>query len=107
MIMDISKILTSTTRLPACFQIHDHSQGDSGGPLILKGNRTDEDVLLGIVSWADGCADPRFPDVYTRISSFASWIIEQVCQLSPEDAPEYMGCNVTNSTTFPGTSYDT
>ena len=76
-----------------------NSQGDSGGPLLLKGNTTDEDILLGVVSWADGCADPRFPDVYTRISSVASWIIEQVCELSPEDAPEYMGCNMTNTTT--------
>lgn len=72
-------------------------QGDSGGPLILKGNRADEDILLGTVSFAEGCADPRFPDVYSRISFFASWIIEQVCELSPDDAPEYMGCNVTTT----------
>ena len=73
-----------------------YSHGDSGGPLILKGNSSDEDILLGIVSWGEGCADPRYPDVYSRISYFASWIIEQVCELSPDDAPEYMGCNVTS-----------
>ena len=72
-----------------------YSQGDSGGPLILKGNSSEEDILVGTVSWADGCADPRFPDVYSRISYFASWIVEQVCELSPDDAPEYMGCNAT------------
>ncbi|XP_020801359.1 hypodermin-A-like, partial [Drosophila serrata] len=32
-------------------------QGDSGGALVFQGNQ------IGIVSWAEGCADPAFPTV--------------------------------------------
>jgi hypothetical protein len=35
----------------------------------------------------------RFPGVYSRISFFYDWIVDQVCELSPDDAPEYMGCH--------------
>ncbi|CAG2170838.1 unnamed protein product, partial [Oppiella nova] len=39
----------------------DHCYADSGGP--LKFNNT----LIGIVSWALGCAEPHHPGVYTRL----------------------------------------
>lgn len=42
----------------------DACQGDSGGPLYDKINN----VLVGLVSWGFGCADPNFPGVYSRIS---------------------------------------
>jgi len=41
-------------------------QGDSGGPLVAPidgGYR-----LVGVVSWADGCAKPGFPTVFTRVA---------------------------------------
>nr|WP_042198435.1 serine protease [Kibdelosporangium sp. MJ126-NF4]CEL23399.1 secreted trypsin-like serine protease [Kibdelosporangium sp. MJ126-NF4]CTQ96865.1 secreted trypsin-like serine protease [Kibdelosporangium sp. MJ126-NF4] len=38
--------------------------GDSGGPLISG------DKLIGIVSFADGCARPGKPAVFTRVVSF-------------------------------------
>ncbi|XP_054837605.1 serine protease 57-like [Eublepharis macularius] len=45
--------------------------GDSGGPLIC-GNR-----VHGIVSFnGKRCGDRRFPDVYTRISKYISWVHE-------------------------------
>lgn len=71
----------------------DACAGDSGGPLIIKGNSPAEDVLVGTVAWGVGCADARYPGVYSRTSYFLTWIIEQVCLLSPEDAPAYMACN--------------
>nr|UXX33474.1 serine protease-like protein [Holotrichia oblita] len=43
--------------------------GDSGGPLI----QTSNSAQLGIVSFGVACAQ-GFPDVYSRVSSYNSWI---------------------------------
>ncbi|XP_071637581.1 chymotrypsin-2-like [Temnothorax longispinosus] len=47
-------------------------QGDSGGPLTANG------MLVGLVSWALGCADTIYPTVYTRTSSYFFWILKQI-----------------------------
>ena len=51
----------------------DTCEGDSGGPLILSAT---EPVLVGIVSWGDGCGDEDHPGVYVRIDSehYRDWI---------------------------------
>jgi hypothetical protein len=65
---------------------HDSCNGDSGGPLLDK--TTGKQV--GIVSFGKGCGDPDFPGVYTRVSTYKSWIHDRICELSvvpPADCP--------------------
>lgn len=50
----------------------DACQGDSGGPLIAA---IDGQVrLTGIVSSGYGCALPNYPGLYTRVSTYATWM---------------------------------
>ncbi|KAJ0172379.1 hypothetical protein K1T71_012352 [Dendrolimus kikuchii] len=47
----------------------DACQGDSGGPLYYG------DILVGIVSWGNGCAQAAHPGVSTAVSSYTDWIV--------------------------------
>jgi len=50
----------------------DTCQGDSGGPLMAFVNNTW--ILAGLTSFGQGCAEAGYPGVYTRVSSFISFI---------------------------------
>ncbi|XP_017036146.1 trypsin eta isoform X2 [Drosophila kikkawai] len=49
----------------------DACQGDSGGPLNCNNQ------LAGIVSYGSGCALAGYPGVYTNVSYYNGWIVQQ------------------------------
>jgi len=57
--------------------------GDSGGPLLRQG------LLTGITSSGIGCARPKKPGLYTRVSTYVRWIQRHVCAHSV-DPPTYL-----------------
>ena len=52
-------------------------QGDSGGPLTVLGLNSRQ---VGVVTWVSDrhCTDPRYPAVYTRVTSFLPWIRQRM-----------------------------
>jgi trypsin len=57
----------------------DSCQGDSGGPLIAQGTNKRTHLLVGVVSWGEGCADPKYPGIYGRVSYVLDWIKSTAC----------------------------
>jgi secreted trypsin-like serine protease len=63
----------------------DACQGDSGGPLVIKNGQNYK--LAGIVSWGYGCADAKYPGMYSRVSSFEQWIESTLNNVPPPPPP--------------------
>lgn len=71
-------VATTNENLPGGI---DACQGDSGGPLFTVNAGTF--TVIGIVSSGEGCADERYPGIYTRVSFFESWITSYTGTLGP------------------------
>ncbi len=52
----------------------DTCQGDSGSGMTVTAADGRGQVLAGITSWGDGCAQPNYPAVYTRVARYDQWI---------------------------------
>lgn len=72
--------VTPERSLCAGNDMFDSCKGDSGGPLWTR--RGNEIMLVGVVSFGYGCAEPHAPGVYSRVSGYADWI-ERVVKLPP------------------------
>ena len=57
-------------------EARDACQGDSGGPLYRYENG--KEILVGIVSWGNGCGYTDSPGVYTKVTAFLDWIKEKI-----------------------------
>jgi len=47
-------------------------KGDSGGPLYDKEN----DLIIGVLSWANGCAEDGYPSVFASVEDEIDWMRE-------------------------------
>nr|AFP74111.1 trypsin [Leguminivora glycinivorella] len=67
---ELRKVVTNSMLCSGWLDVggRDQCLGDSGGPLIHNG------VVIGVCSWGEQCALPRYPGVNARVSSYTSWI---------------------------------
>lgn len=78
---DFSDLNVEVTEMHICARsaddsIRDSCGGDSGGPLQIQLNGNY--YLIGIVSFGPQCGRTLLPSVYTRVSFYLDWILENI-----------------------------
>ncbi|XP_067009566.2 trypsin-1 [Anabrus simplex] len=72
---DYSSFLVTIYSSQICAGVPEGGKGscnmDSGGPLFVSGE------VVGLVSWAYGCAVKNYPTVYTSVAQHRDWITNQ------------------------------
>jgi len=66
----------------------DSCQGDSGGPLYVQDSRLDRSIQYGITSFGFGCARRAFPGIYTKLTTYAGWIADNIQGYGGADGKE-------------------
>ena len=56
----------------------DSCAGDSGGPLIARESISDPMYLVGIVSFGTKKCGKGLPGVYTNVTTYIPWILENL-----------------------------
>ena len=54
----------------------DACYNDNGGPLMCTTEESGESILCGLISHGNGCGWPGVPSVFTELSYYATWILE-------------------------------
>lgn len=53
----------------------DSCQGDSGGPLVIRDKKSNQQTLVGVVSFGEGCARAKKYGIYSNVSNGNAWIL--------------------------------
>ena len=57
---------------------NDPCNGDSGGPLFCRRHSDDRYVVVGIVSWGEGCGQPRKYGIFAHLLKLVNWVHKQM-----------------------------
>eukprot|EP00804_Cyclotella_cryptica_P009154 CCRYP_003219-RA/>CCRYP_003219-RA protein AED:0.11 eAED:0.11 QI:116/1/1/1/0.5/0.2/5/1047/658 len=97
----VASLFAFDSKSMICTLGQDPCPGNLGSPLVLKGSSTEQDVLIGVVSWMLDCDDSSLPQVFSRVSEAFDWITTTTCSGSIAP-PEYL-CNLGLETSEPST----